>query len=366
MKKWIWAAAAVLLAWCIYLTYSLNSLKQTAASSADNAVPSGTAGSVIVNNTVNGYTTDITKTAAAAQSKIVTVTAYSNGEVLRSMSGVVYSSDSSETDILTNAKVLADADTVTVRFDNSVELQAGIAGSDDDTDLALLKTNPSFDVTPITFTDSDSVQEGEYVIAIGGRRADSGAGTVSFGVVSSSGHLLRESAEAGSSWIVSVMESDVSINQSNTGGPIVNLSGELVGVLSSSLSSAAGNSGMAYAVSANEAKKVAEQLKSTGTVTRGYLGVSGTNVSEMETYQKNALNIMLDQTTGVYIEQVQENSPASISGIAVGDIITEIDDVPVEDEKVLMSVLYSHIPGDLVNVTLIRGGTSQSVSVTLE
>ncbi|NCB33546.1 MAG: serine protease, partial [Erysipelotrichia bacterium] len=213
-------------------------------------------------------------------------------------------------------------------------------------------------------TDSDIVQPGEYVIAIGGRRIDAGFGTVSFGVVSDSGYLQRAAEEDVPDWIVSVMECDVSVNQTNSGAPIVNLSGEAVGILSTNLTASAASSGMAYAVSGNEVKLAAEQLRLSGTVTRGYLGVFGRNISGMENYQKNALNIMLDQMDGVYVQNIVSGSPAS-GELAEGDIITAVDEQPVTDSASLLKLLYRHASGDLVTIAVIRSGVQQSINVSL-
>lgn len=319
-----------------------------------------------MNNTINGYTTDVTKVAAAARSKIVTVTAWKENEQLRTASGIIYYSDANETDILTNARVLLEADRIMVRFDNSLELQATASGSDDQTDLALLKTQPAFEATPLTLTNSDVLHQGEYVIAMGGGRSDTGAGTVSFGVASSAGTLQREGDDVTAAWIDSVLESDISLNASNSGGPLLNLSGEAVGILSSSLSSAAGNSGMAYAITSNEARIVAEQLRTAGAVTRGYLGITGRNVSAMENYEKNALSVMLDQTTGVYVMNVAADSPAMAAEIIPGDIILGIDDTAVASTADLLNALYQHKPGDEVSVSVIRGQDVQNISVTLK
>ncbi len=319
----------------------------------------------MVNNTVNGYTTDITKIAASTQAKIVTVTAYMEDTAAHTASGIIYSSNEDETDILTTARILNDADRVTVTFDNGIELTAEIIGSDAQTDLSLLKTTPEFEADPIVFTDSDSVQSGEYVIAIGGRRIDSGIGTVSFGVVSASGNMLRTADETSPAWIVNIMECDVSGNQSNSGAPIVNLSGEVTGILSTNLTTVAASSGMVYAVSSNEAVIVAEQLKANGTVQRGYLGVYGKNVSEMENYQKSALNIMLDQADGVYVQSIAVGSPAD-GQLVEGDIIVDIDGQPIADTASLLKHLYTHVSGDLETVTIVRDSSEQTISVSLE
>ncbi|NCB34375.1 MAG: hypothetical protein EOM64_10985, partial [Erysipelotrichia bacterium] len=137
MKKWIWAAAACLVAWNIFLSVSLFGISKTIS---DNAPASGSGGTVVVNNTVNGYTTDITKTAELTQAKIVTVTAYVENETARTASGIIYTSDAEETDILTSFRILNNAIRITVTFDNGVELDATVIGSDVQTDLSLLKT----------------------------------------------------------------------------------------------------------------------------------------------------------------------------------------------------------------------------------
>ena len=319
-----------------------------------------------INNTVNGYTTDITETAAAARKGLVTAACYVDGERVRVLSGFIYANSGGNCDILTNARIMEDGAKLTVRFDNGIELEAELVGADSRSDLALLRTHPEFPAEPLKLGDSDILRQGEYVIAVGGRRVETMLSTVAFGVVSTPGMVLRTGDENNSAWLLSVVESDISLNQTNTGAPILNLSGEVVALLSQTLSSFTGAAGMACGISVNEMKRIAGELSEDGWVSRGYLGISGMNVEDMEVYLKSALNINLEQVSGIYIHYVAPGSPAETAGVMSGDILTGIDDIPVNNNAQLMDYLYQGSPGNSAVLNLVRGGGEVTLSVVLE
>ncbi len=361
MKKLITVLFIVLAAWNLWLTDRL--LRRDPSS--PEAIPRDD-GITYVNNTVNGYTTDVTNMADAAQEKLVVVTSYMGTERTRSISGIIYESRPGECDILTNARIIENEVSLSVRFDNGIELDAEVIGSDPKADLALLRTHPDFMADPVRLTDSDRIKPGEYVIAIGGRHPETRHSTVSFGVVSEPGQMLRTRDDTSGPWLLNVVESDVALNQTNTGGPLLNLSGEMTALLSSALSSAANSTGMAYGTAANEIRLIASQLKEYGEVRRGYLGVSGMNVSDMEVYLKSAMDLNLDQTDGIYISYVATASPAETAGIQEGDVLVAVDGEQIENGAQLTELLYTHQPEDVLSVQVIRKGEDVTLNPVLE
>lgn len=323
-------------------------------------------GVTFINNTVSGYTTDVTETAAAVRKGLVTAASYVGDERVRVLSGFVYASGNGNCDIMTNARILEEDARLTVRFDNGIELDAELIGADPRCDLALLRTHPEFPVEPLKLTDSDLLKQGEYVLAVSGRRIETMLSTVTFGVVSSPGVILRTGDENNSAWLLNVVESDIALNQTNSGAPLLNLSGEVTAMLSQTLTSFTGASGMSCGITANEMKRIAGELYGDGTVTRGYLGVSGMNIADMEVYLKSSLNLNLEQTAGIYVHYVAPGSPAETAGVQSGDILTGIDDAAVRNNGQLLDLLYQKEPGTAVVLNLVRAGSELTLNAVLE
>ena len=350
-----------MLGWNGWLTYKLLEKNEP-----EGETPETVNGTTYINHTVNSYATDVTAIASSAQPGLVSVTSYLEAEWVRTITGIIYESAADHCDILTNARILEDDVSVTVRFDNGIELDAIVLGSDSRSDIALLRTYPEFIAEPMKFTDSDKVHQGEYMVAVGSRRADTQHNTVSFGVVSQPGFMNRPGDETDPPWVLSVIESDASINQTNTGGPLLNLSGEIAAILSQTLTTAASTTGMSYGVAANEIQLIVKDIYESGYATRGYLGVTGMDVSEMELYRKSALNLSLDQITGVYIYYVAAGSPAEEAGIAVGDILTGIGEETVGNHADLMRILYGMNPEDSTTLQIIRGQNTIELPVVMK
>lgn len=322
----------------------------------------------IVNNTINGYTTDITETAAKVQPAIVIVRVYQEGAEISAISGVVYSYTDKTAYIVTNASITNGESELEVQFDNGEQMKAEICGTDSLNDIALLKVKPEFDVAPIELGDSDAATHGEYAIAIGGRSNDTQNSAISFGVISAPGQIVRTqtSEEITVNWVSSIVASDIAVNSSNTGGALVNLNGELIGLLSRSISASSSVAGVSGSLAVNEIKIIAEQLKNSTTVSRGYLGAIGTSIEDLTVYQKSSRSIPLDTASGVLVTYAEADSPAAMAGIAAGDVILQIQDFKIADTQSLREALYSLPAGTAAGVTILRNGEQTSVSVTLQ
>ncbi len=320
---------------------------------------------VSVNTTVVGYTTDITEAAAAVQPKMVEVSSQTADSVRRS-SGFIYRTNLDECWIVSTAETVTAEGQYSVRFDNGISIPADLAGFDEQTDLAVFLTHPGFSASALDLGDSDILKQGEYVIGVSSRNAVMQSGAVAFGVISQPMLLFRSGTDGSSSWLADVLTTDCSLSRITEGSVLVNLSGQLAGILSGSLTSANNSIGMTTALSVNEIRLVAEELIDSGTVTRGYLGAAGTDVSGLELYQKSAQNISLEINSGVLITYVEENSPARAAGLMPGDVITAVNDADITDLASLRSVLYSLAPMETVTVTIQRQLAQNTVSLVLE
>ncbi len=278
-------------------------------------------------------------------------------------SGVIISKDGY---ILTNNHVVENANKVKVTLNNDTSYDAKIIGTDPRTDMAVIKIDAK-DLKFANFADSNKVKVGEYVIAVGNAL---GLGTtVTTGVVSAK----REQFDLNGKAFESIIQTDASINQGNSGGALSDLNGNLIGINTAIASQSGGSIGIGFAVPSNTAKRIADELIQNGTVKRAWLGVG------MAAYNEDYRKALVDQGVpslpekdGVMVAQVYEKSPAEKAGIKKGDIILSIDDVDLaklkkDNESVMkISTLVSEKKvGDTITLKLLSGGQEKTVTVTL-
>jgi Do/DeqQ family serine protease len=265
-------------------------------------------------------------------------------------SGVIVTPDGY---ILTNNHVVDDADQIMVDITDGPTLAAKVIGTDKLSDLALLKVDGS-DFKAIALGNSDAVKVGDVVLAVGNPL---GVGeTVTMGIISAK----NRSTSADGSY-EDFLQTDAPINHGNSGGALVNTKGELVGINSQILSSNDGNIGIGFAIPANMAKSVMEQLRATGKVTRAQLGVSVQTVSS-----DMAQSLGLKQPGGVIVSGVTKDSAADRAGLKQGDVITAFNGQPVRDMNTLRNRVAASGPGSTADVVLIRDGSEKHLTVKLE
>ncbi|WP_034917344.1 MULTISPECIES: serine endoprotease DegQ [Erwinia] len=267
-------------------------------------------------------------------------------------SGVVINAEKGY--VLTNNHVVNGADKISVQLSDGREFDAKLIGHDEQTDIALIQINGAKGLTQIKVADSDQLKVGDFAVAIGN---PFGLGqTATSGIISALGRsgLNLEGLE-------NFIQTDAAINRGNSGGALVNLNGELIGLNTAILSSAGGNIGIGFAIPGNMAMNLAQQLIEFGEVKRGQLGIKGT---EMTADMAKAFNV--DIQRGAFVNEVIPGSAAAKAGIKAGDIITTLDDKPVESFAALRVKIGTTAPGKDVRVGLIRDGKPQTVSVKLD
>ena len=287
---------------------------------------------------------------------------------------------SSQGYILTNAHVVYDsgvkATSVTVVFKGTgsatTRVKATIAGIDETSDVALLKVDPAKAPTLVVLQlgDSSKVQAGEAVVAIGNPLGYDFS--VTSGIVSATSRNLQS---PNGSVIPNGIQTDAAINEGNSGGPLIDSSGKVIGINEQIASQSGGNQGLGFAVPIDTAAKVMAQLKTSGTVSYAYLGVSGQTLSADIS---KALGVNVSQ--GVLVAQVATGSPAAKAGIkggshqtaiqgqtyvTGGDVIEAIDGASVASAEDLAAAILQHKPGDTVTVTVLRGGSTVQIKATL-
>lgn len=262
-------------------------------------------------------------------------------------SGFVISEDGY---IVTNNHVIEGADEITIEFFSGKQLKAKLVGTDPKTDIALLKVDAEEPLPFVTFGDSDLMRVGDWVMAMGNPL---GQGfSVSAGIVSARGRELSGSYD-------DFIQTDAAINRGNSGGPLFNMDGQVIGVNTSILSPNGGSIGIGFSMSSNVVAKVVDQLKEFGETRRGWLGV---RIQDVTPDVAEAMG--LAEASGALVTDVPEG-PARDAGIVAGDVITRFHDQPVSDAGDLTRRVADAPIGEAVPVIIQRGGETKTLAVTL-
>jgi putative serine protease PepD len=245
--------------------------------------------------------------------------------------------------IVTNEHVVDGATSVSVRLANGARYRATVVGSDPSTDLAVIKINaPSSQLHPLTLADSSSLVVGAPVVAIG---APFGLqGTITSGIISS---LHREIDAPNNFTIEDAIQTDAAINHGNSGGPLLDLAGHVIGVNAQIKSDSGGNEGVGFAVPSNTVRTIASELLHKGSVQHAYLGVS------------------LSADGSTRLDAISPGQAAQKAGLQAGDVVTEIDGSEVTSGSQLRGVIDGHKPGDKIRLTVQRNGSEKTITVTL-
>jgi serine protease Do len=264
-------------------------------------------------------------------------------------SGIIFRKDGH---ILTNSHVVADAEVITVTLADGREFEAELVGSDSHTDIAVIKIDAD-DLSPATLGDSERMQVGEWVVAMGSPFGLTH--TVTVGVVSATGRSAIGIVD-----YEDFIQTDAAINPGNSGGPLVNLKGKVIGINTVIYSRSGGYMGIGFAIPINMAKVISTQLIEHGTISRSYLGVIIQDLTP-----DLAEGLGMESTEGALVSKVSEGSPAAEAGVQTGDVILSFNDKRVEDVGSLRNRVSLTKPGTETTVTVRRDGEQKTLSVTL-
>jgi 2-alkenal reductase len=260
--------------------------------------------------------------------------------------------------ILTNDHVISGAQNLTVTLADGSTQPVTVVGADQYSDIAVLKTSGKVPAVA-TLGNSDLLKPGETVIAIGSPLGQF-QNTVTEGVVSA----LNRSLDTGNGYTINgLIQTDAAINPGNSGGPLVDLAGEVIGInsyLISNSSSGTAVEGLGFSIAINTAKAVGTQLIQSGSLVRPYLGITFQVITP-----DIATTYSLPVQWGVYITAIQSGSPAAAAKLQVGDIITSVGGVAMDQNNDYINLLFTHKPGDVVAIAYYRGGQTYTVNVTL-
>ena len=267
-------------------------------------------------------------------------------------SGVVI--DAAKGYVLTNNHVISHADKISVQMNDGREFDAKLIGGDDQSDIALLQLQNPTGLTQIAIADSDKLRVGDFAVAVGN---PFGLGqTATSGIVSALGRsgLNLEGLE-------NFIQTDASINRGNSGGALLNLNGELIGINTAILAPGGGSVGIGFAIPSNMARTLAQQLIDFGEVKRGLLGIKGT---EMSADIAKAFNLNVQR--GAFVSEVLPNSGSAKAGVKSGDVIVSLNDKPLSSFAELRSRIATTEPGATVKLGILRDGKPLDLQVTLD
>jgi len=328
--------------------------------SSDNPVPS-------VVNSVSDCVVGITNMVSTSQVKSINPFSQdaSWGDELddaleeeqSSGSGIIISEDGY---ILTNYHVISGSDSIVVTLSTGEEVDATVVGVDSVTDLALLKINKT-GLTAATLGDSSAVTVGQLAIVVGNPIGEELSNTVTAGVISATNRTLNVE-----NTVLNLIQTDAAVNPGNSGGPLINSNGEVIGILTAKRiyagTTESGETiyaeGIAFAIPINDAKPIIEALKSQGYVSRAGLGVTLKEISSTTSKYYGV-------TKGLYISSVTENGPAAQAGLKTGDMITKFGDTDVSTSDELTSAIKKTSIGDKVTLTIVRNNRTMTVEVTI-
>ena len=267
-------------------------------------------------------------------------------------SGVIISPDGY---IVTNNHVVQDADKITITLNDKRVYKGSIVGADPGTDIAVVKIDEK-NLSTLQFGNSDDVKVGEWVLAVG--NPFNLTSTVTAGIVSAKARDINILGSQGA--VESFIQTDAAVNPGNSGGALVNTKGELIGINAAIASGTGSFVGYSFAIPSNIVKKVVDDFISHGKVARAYLGIYYKEIDAQFAKDQG-----LPDVNGVYVSDVVEGGAAAAAGLKTGDVVLQIDNMPVNSKSELLEIIAQHSPGDKINVKLEREGKTIDIPVTL-
>lgn len=301
------------------------------------------------------------------QNKVVSVVNMVNNVEAGSGSGIVYKNDGKTLLVVTNHHVIDGGNGYSIQFSNGERSDAELVGSDQYTDLALLKVSVESDIKPFEIGDSQTTKVGEFVIAIGSPLGLEYANSVTFGIISGKDRVVPVDLnnDGRSDWDMIVTQTDAAINPGNSGGALVNMAGQLVGINSMKLSSTQVE-GMGFSIPVTEMIRVVEQLEEKGKVDYPMVGISAISLEDLNSYYYRQFNIDTKLEGGVFIAEILDGGASQTAGLQEGDVITKFNGEDVSNFKDFRRKLFSQNIGDTVQITVNRSGETLTKSLILK
>lgn len=337
-KKLITILLVILFIWNIFLSVEL--FKKN--SQPQNNVQ-------VIDNIVNGFSTDLTEVSKKAKTSIVTV---KSGASISS--GFIYSYDDNKAYIITTAHGIDIIEDIRIIFDNEMTYSASLVGIDEKSDVALVSVDINFEVSPLAKGDANYLSKAEFLLAFGSTNTNDSHSTVSLVLVNDKQRMI-EKVKPSKDGITRIYQSYIevtsTINPGKSGGPLINMNGDVVGM---TVMSEINADNTILALPINEITMIADKLMEKNSYSKVEYGIKGRNVSDMENYQKVALGLNIDIIDGFYVTGVLSDSMASYIGISKGDVIIKVYDQAISNYDDLLASQYQSYEN--YNFTIIRNG----------
>lgn len=284
-------------------------------------------------------------------------------------SGVIYKKSGDTAYIVTNNHVVSGSNSLEVIMSNGKKLPAKIVGTDSVTDLAVLKINSAPVTTVASFGDSDNIKVGETALAIGSPLGSEYATSLTQGIISAKKRTIETSNSNGQgTGEATVIQTDAAINAGNSGGPLINLAGQVIGINSMKLSSSGSSTsveGMGFAIPSNEVVSVIDELVKNGKINRPALGVTLVDLTAISSDQQKSILKLPSSVTGGSVIMSVNAGPAKTAGLKKYDVVTKVDGKSIKDTAELREALYKHKVGDTVKIGYYHSGKYKTTDVKL-
>ncbi len=297
---------------------------------------------------------------------VVVVSTYKNDSLYSSGSGFIYKKDDDVMYIMTNNHVTEDGNNYKITYTDGETAEATLVGSDVYSDIAILKVKNKDNIEAVTLATSSDLNPGDTVFAVGTPLGSTYSWTVTRGIISGKERLVEISLtnSTSSDYILNVIQTDAAVNSGNSGGPLSNANGEVIGIISAKIT-ASGVEGMGFAIPIETAIEKADAIINGETTNYPYLGITMMNVSATNYYGYNRKNNNSNLTSGVVIVDVEKDSSAEKAGLSSEDVITKINDVEVSNIAYLRYELYKYKIGDEVTITYYRNSKEYNTKIKL-
>ena len=311
--------------------------------------------------------TGIAESVDKVYDSVVVVSTYKNNAKVASGTGFVYKTEGNDAYILTNNHVIESGTDIKVTFTNEKEHDVEVVGSDKFADIAVLKIAKDNIIAVAELGTSEESKVGDTVFAVGAPLDNAYSWTVTRGILSGKNRLVEVSTQSSraSDWVMSVIQTDAAINTGNSGGPLANANGEVIGITSLKLVSS-GVEGMGFAIPIETAIDYANKIIKGEEITQPYIGISMLNVADAY-YSRNYYATLSKNniTTGVLVTEVEDGGDAKKAGIEANDVIIEIEGRTISSLAYLRYELYKHDVGDKVKVKVNRDGNIKELTIKL-
>ena len=333
-------------------------------------------GTVLTSGNTGNYTINENSISGAVEKvydATVTVQTYKNGSGISTGTGFVYKKEGSTAYIMTNNHVIAGGDSAKVVFSDGTSADTKILGGETYADIAVLSVSAKSVKQVATIGNTENIKLGDTTFAVGAPLGDTYSGTVTKGILSGKDRLVAVSFSGTTSdYYMKVLQTDAALNPGNSGGPLCNINGEVIGVNSlkltqeSTSTSSYSVEGMGFAIPIEDALNYAGIIETGSTVKRPYLGVSMLDITNSYYLSQAGIKLPKGVTEGVAVLEAVEGSPANKAGLQKGDIITKLGDKKITSVAELRYELYKNNPGDTIKITYNRDGKENTTNVVLE